>query len=153
MEGVWVVEATDANCSIDVPTFTCKADSNLGSAIVTDPQLCDAATPAEQCPPLSDLEGVWVVDATAEVCNIAFTPTTYQNEGTADTTGIALSSIANCEDDDVVTGGGFTKAGASTVETSRMTTDGTGWNVTGVGVGSGISLKAFVVCQNSPLGP
>ncbi len=43
-------------------------------ALVTDEALCTAATPAEQCPPETDLEGVWVVDAGAEgACDIELT--------------------------------------------------------------------------------
>jgi hypothetical protein len=137
-----------------VPLFTCQEGSILGAgAKVTDEDLCNAATPAEQCPTGTTLNGVWVVaPATAEVCNIAFTATTYQNAGPIDTTS-PLASVANCDAGDVATGGGFTKTGTlSAVETSRLATGGAGWNATGVGVGT-VSLQAFVVCLNSPLGP
>ena len=43
-----------------VNLFQCDADSNLPLANVTDPRLCDAATPAVQCPSGSTLAGVWV---------------------------------------------------------------------------------------------
>jgi hypothetical protein len=62
-------------CQLDVPEeialFTCSAESNLGAgAVVTDSQLCNAATPAEQCPAGTQLEGVWVVEATDENCSV-----------------------------------------------------------------------------------
>ncbi|HSF49858.1 MAG TPA: hypothetical protein VLA74_03780, partial [Nitrososphaeraceae archaeon] len=38
-------------------------------AVVTDPQLCNAATPAELCPDDTDLAGVWVTDADTD-CDV-----------------------------------------------------------------------------------
>ena len=53
-------------------TTTCPVGSNLGAgALVTDIDLCNAATPAEQCPAGTDLEGVWVTDVQAEgACDV-----------------------------------------------------------------------------------
>jgi YVTN family beta-propeller protein len=65
----------EAICQLDVPEevalFTCPAGSNLGAgALVTDSDLCNAATPAEQCPAGTQLENVWVTDATAANCSV-----------------------------------------------------------------------------------
>ncbi|MGE5862496.1 MAG: hypothetical protein ACM31H_01880 [Nitrososphaerales archaeon] len=142
-----------------VTLFTCDADSNLGAdARVTDLQLCDAATPAEQCGPDTDLEGVWVFPpATEEVCNIETEPVTvtaitYENAGTTDTTS-PFSSTATCDMGDVATGGGFTKTGTlSAVDSSHKTATGEGWLVTGSAVGTA-SFTAFVECLTNLLTP
>ena len=68
----------DQICQLKVPKevqlFPCAAGSNLGEgALVTDPELCNAATPAEQCGTGTDLEGVWVVEATDANCNVELT--------------------------------------------------------------------------------
>jgi hypothetical protein len=62
-------------CELVVPSqvalFTCGEDSNLGAgAVVTDAALCNAATPAEQCPAGTQLENVWVTDATDANCSV-----------------------------------------------------------------------------------
>jgi len=142
-----------------VTLFTCDPESNLGGdAKVTDLQLCDAATPAEQCGPLTDLAGVWVFPpATEEVCNIETEPvtvtaTTYEIPGNVDSSS-PFSSTATCDMGDVATGGGFTKTGTlSAVDSSHKTATGEGWLVTGSAVGTA-SFQAFVECLNSPLGP
>ena len=57
-----------------VNLFQCDADSNLPLANVTDPRLCDAATPAVQCPSGSTLAGVWVNQTGLSTCNLVTPP-------------------------------------------------------------------------------
>ncbi|MDR4512955.1 MAG: hypothetical protein MRJ93_14770 [Nitrososphaeraceae archaeon] len=64
----------DTICQLQVPEeielIECQAGSILGAgALVTDEQLCNAATPAEQCP-ADSLAGIWVDPQDAETaCN------------------------------------------------------------------------------------
>jgi hypothetical protein len=53
-----------------VNLFRCAANSNLPNANVTDPRLCNAATPAVQCPSGSTLAGVWVNQTGLSTCNL-----------------------------------------------------------------------------------
>jgi hypothetical protein len=53
-----------------VNLFQCAADSNIPLANVTDPRLCDAATPAVQCPSGTTLAGVWVNQTGLSTCNL-----------------------------------------------------------------------------------
>ncbi|HEX7207490.1 MAG TPA: hypothetical protein VF233_04865, partial [Nitrososphaeraceae archaeon] len=72
LQGVWVHPSQTATCNILIPpSFTCPGGSNLPGAIVTDPRLCNAATPAVQCPAGSDLVGIWVHPAHIASCNIS----------------------------------------------------------------------------------
>jgi hypothetical protein len=57
-----------------VNLFQCDADSNLPLANVTDPRLCDAATPAVQCPTGTTLAGVWVNQTGLSTCNLVIPP-------------------------------------------------------------------------------
>ena len=58
-----------------VNLFQCLAGSNLGAgANVTDPALCNAATPAVQCPSGTTLAGVWVNSTGLDTCNIVIPP-------------------------------------------------------------------------------
>ncbi|MFB5600672.1 MAG: hypothetical protein ACE5SW_10650 [Nitrososphaeraceae archaeon] len=140
-----------------IPLFTCGEGSNLGAgAIVTDEELCDAATPAEQCPEGTDLEGVWVVDADAEgACDVeaggTVTASTYENAGNLDS-ATPFTSTANCDAGDVATGGGYTVTG-NPAAISNHKSAGEGWTVTATVTGSGPSLQAFVTCLNNPLSP
>ena len=71
LQGVWVHPSQTATCNIRIPpTFICPGP-NIPGAIVTDPRLCNAATPAEQCSVGSDLEGIWVHPASTASCNIS----------------------------------------------------------------------------------
>jgi hypothetical protein len=148
-----------------VTLFTCPAESNLAQAqedgqelpVVTDEELCNAATRAELCTD-GDLAGVWVVPpADEEACNIeteagTVTATTYENAGNTDTSGTAFSSTATCDMDDVATGGGFTKTSNVGVDLSQKTATGEGWIVLGSGPAGGTtSLTAVVECLNNPL--
>ncbi len=66
-------------------------------ALVTDEALCTAATPAEQCPPETDLEGVWVVDAGAEgACDLEGIPTMPCPAGTL-LAGAMVTSLELCD--------------------------------------------------------
>jgi hypothetical protein len=53
-----------------IELFQCPADSNIPGGNVTDPRLCDAATPAEQCPSGTALEGVWVNPTDLATCDL-----------------------------------------------------------------------------------
>src|SRR6187200_2979589 len=57
-----------------VNLFQCPANSNLPLANVTDPRLCDAATPAVQCPTGTTLAGVWVNQTGLSTCNLVIPP-------------------------------------------------------------------------------
>ena len=57
-----------------VNLFQCDADSNIPLANVTDPRLCDAATPAVQCPSGTTLAGVWVNQTGLATCNLVIPP-------------------------------------------------------------------------------
>ncbi len=84
LQGVWVHPSQQAAiCSIDIPTLV-PCDGVSGNnlppgAVVTNIELCRAATPAVQCPaPIpgvpgsgSDLAGVWVDPADIQQCNIS----------------------------------------------------------------------------------
>ena len=143
-----------------VTLFTCPAESNLAQAqedgqelpVVTDEELCNAATRAELCTD-GDLAGVWVVPpADEEACNIeteAVTASTYQNTGTRDAAD-PLSSTATCDAGDVATGGGFTAEGVVNFLTSNLGAGGTSWVATGDGQGSGFALTASVTCLDNP---
>ena len=158
LAGVWVVDK-DAEGACDVEGITlleCGADTNLGAgAFVTNATLCNAAAPAELCGPLTDLEGVWVEDASTD-CFIdipaaTVNATTYENAGNLDTSS-PLTSTANCDAGDVATGGGFTKVGGNVqINESHKTATGQGWLVNGTSTGTNFSLRAFVDCLNNPL--
>jgi hypothetical protein len=68
LEGVYV-----NNIGTDCNIFArCPAGSNLGAgAIVTDLSLCNAATPAVQCPVGTDLAGIWVHPTATASCNVS----------------------------------------------------------------------------------
>jgi hypothetical protein len=89
----------EAICQLDVPEqvqlFECEAGSNLGDgALVTDPQLCNAATPAEQCAEGTTLEGIWVHPDETATCNLVLPQTCPA--GTA-LEGVSVSNIQFCD--------------------------------------------------------
>ncbi|HTH23028.1 MAG TPA: hypothetical protein VL854_12495, partial [Nitrososphaeraceae archaeon] len=89
----------DQICQLTVPEevklFECDPNSNLGEdALVTDPQLCNAATPAEQCPVGSTLEGVWVHPDEIATCNLVLPETCPP--GTA-LEGVSVSNTEFCD--------------------------------------------------------
>jgi hypothetical protein len=71
LQGVLVTDEASCNININLPPlFECSEGSNLGvGAKVTDPGLCNAATPAEQCPAGTQLKNVWVTNATEANCS------------------------------------------------------------------------------------
>ncbi|MDR4512295.1 MAG: hypothetical protein MRJ93_11400 [Nitrososphaeraceae archaeon] len=72
-----IVENAPEDCNIyftcpgpDQPTDIANPNFFLAGAKVTDPRLCQAATPAVQCGDLTDLAGVWVAPGKTESCDI-----------------------------------------------------------------------------------
>ena len=89
----------DQICNLEIPEeielFECDPLSNLGDgALVTDPQLCNAATPAEQCPEDSTLAGVWVHPDELATCNLVLPETCPP--GTA-LEGVSVSNTEFCD--------------------------------------------------------
>ena len=65
-----------------IDLFQCPADSNIPGGNVTDPRLCFAATPAEQCPSGTTLEGVWINSTFGLTsCDLNVCPTGTDLEG------------------------------------------------------------------------
>ena len=110
LTGAQTVEVADAQlCELTIPAgvnlSTCPAGSNLGEgALVTDLQLCNAATPADQCPVGSTLEGVWVnPDELATTCNIPIPPPVPTVECPAGTplAGATVTDERLCQFEDI----------------------------------------------------
>ncbi|MDX1373575.1 MAG: hypothetical protein R3321_13970, partial [Nitrososphaeraceae archaeon] len=75
LEGVLVQDVEDCNIFFTCPGQDQQTDIPnpnffLAGAKVTDPKLCQAATPAVQCGPETDLEGVWVAPGKTGSCTI-----------------------------------------------------------------------------------
>ena len=65
-----------------IDLFQCPADSNIPGGNVTDPRLCFAATPAEQCPSGTTLEGVFINSTFGlAACDLNVCPTGTDLEG------------------------------------------------------------------------
>jgi hypothetical protein len=66
LEGVWVVDATDENCSIEGLTLLeCPIGTNLAGAIVTDAALCDLTDiDLVECPAGTENAGALTTDLT-----------------------------------------------------------------------------------------
>jgi hypothetical protein len=87
LEGVWVTPGDEATCELAIPPAIvfpiCPPGSNLAGANVTDLRLCNAATPAEQCPSGTDLAGVFfnsTLPGAEAVCNQADGVTQFETQ-------------------------------------------------------------------------
>jgi hypothetical protein len=102
------VEVADPQlCQLDVPEptqiFQCPETANedvpflnpvMAGQNVTSLELCQAATPAVQCGPLTTLNGTWVHPDATETCNLVIPPPFEPFTCEADTPlGIALGGI------------------------------------------------------------
>jgi hypothetical protein len=73
---------TDGVNGTQIDLFQCPADSNIPGGNVTDERLCFAATPAEQCPSGTTLEGVWINSTFGlSACDLNVCPANTDLEG------------------------------------------------------------------------